>query len=91
MQAPIRVECYSGHTYAQEPRAFEWEGRIYQVERVVKRWRTPTGPCFRVKVAGISNLKSPPACAAQPGRAISKFVDLTYRESIDQWTMTVQT
>ena len=81
MQSPIRVECYSGHTYAQEPRAFEWEGRRYQVERVVKRWRTPAGPCFRVEVAGIPNL--------QP--LISNFVDLTYLESTDQWTMTVQT
>jgi hypothetical protein len=80
MQTPIRVECYSGHTYAQEPRAFEWEGRPYQVERVVKRWRTPAGPCFRVEVAGISNL--------QP--LFSNSVDLTYLESIDQWTMTVQ-
>ena len=91
MQAPIRVECYSGHTYAQEPRAFEWEGLRYQVGRVVKRWRTPAGPCFRVEIAGISNLKSPPARAVQPGRAISKFIDLTYLESTDQWTMTVQT
>jgi hypothetical protein len=81
MQSPIRVECYSGHTYAQEPRAFEWEGQRYQVEQVVKRWRTPAGPCFRVEVAGISNLKS----------LISHFVDLTYLESTDQWTMTVQT
>ena len=80
MQASIRVECYSGHTYAQEPRAFEWEGLRYQVERVIKRWRTPAGPCFRVEVAGISNLKS----------QISKFVDLTYLESTDQWTMAVQ-
>ncbi len=81
MQVPIRVECYSGHTYAQEPRAFEWEGRRYQVERVVKRWRTPAGPGFRVEVAGISNL--------QPLTA--KFVDLTYIESTNQWTMSVQT
>ncbi len=81
MQAPVHVECYSGYTYAQEPRAFEWEATRYQVERVVKRWRTPAGPCFRVEVAGISNLKSP----------ISKFVDLTYIESTNQWTMTVQT
>jgi hypothetical protein len=58
MQASIHVECYSGHTYAQEPRAFEWEGLRYNVERVVKRWRTPAGPCFRVEVAGISNLQS---------------------------------
>ncbi len=81
MQASIHVECYSGHTYAQEPRAFEWEGLRYNVERVVKRWRTPAGPCFRVEVAGISNIKS----------QISNLVDLTYLESTDQWTMTVQT
>jgi len=80
MQAPIRVECYSGHTYAQEPRAFEWEGLRYQVERVVKRWRIPAGPCFRVEVSGISNLNS----------LISNLVDLTYLESTDQWTMAVQ-
>ena len=23
----LQVECYSGHTYAQEPRAFVWQGR----------------------------------------------------------------
>ncbi len=81
MQVPIRVECYSGHTYAQEPRAIEWEDLRYPVERVVKRWRTPAGPCFRAEIVGISNLKSP----------IPRFVDLTYLESTDQWTMTVQT
>ncbi len=81
MQAFVHVECYSGHTYAQEPRAFEWEGLRYQVERVIKRWRTPAGPCFRVEVAGVSDLKTP----------ISTFIDLTYLESTDQWTMTVQT
>ncbi len=81
MEVPVCVECYSGYTYAQEPRAFEWEGRRYDVERIVKRWRTPAGPCFRVEVAGISNLQS----------LNSNFVDLTYLESTDQWTMAVQT
>ena len=81
MQASVYVECYSGHTYAQEPRAFEWEGRRYDVERIVKRWRTPAGPCFRVEVTSISDLESP----------VPKFVDLTYLESTDQWTMTVKT
>ena len=44
------VECYSGHTYAQEPRVVIWEGCRYQVERVEGRWRTPEGPGFRVRV-----------------------------------------
>ena len=73
----LQVECYSGHTYAQEPRAFEWEGQRYKVERIVKRWRTPEGPGFRVQ---ISNPKS----------QISNLIDLTYSESADQWTMTAQ-
>ncbi len=42
------MECYSGHTYAQEPRAILWKGRRYPVARVEARWRTPEGPAFRV-------------------------------------------
>ena len=80
MQASIHVECYSGYSYAQEPRAFEWEGRRYEVARIVKRWRTPAGPGFRVEIAGISDPKS----------QICHLVDLTYLESKDQWTMAVQ-
>jgi hypothetical protein len=45
-----RVECYSGHSYAQEPRAVIWQGHRYQVARVEERWRTPEGPAFRVRV-----------------------------------------
>ncbi len=43
------VECYSGHTYAQEPRAVVWGARRYPVVEVEARWRTPTGPAFRVR------------------------------------------
>jgi hypothetical protein len=42
------VECYSGHTYAQEPRALVWQGRRYQVAQVEERWRTPEGAAFRI-------------------------------------------
>jgi hypothetical protein len=45
------VECYSGHTYAQEPRALNWEGHRYLVTSVEARWRTPDGPAFRVRTA----------------------------------------
>ena len=80
MNVPVQVECYSGHTYAQEPRAFEWRGQRYEVVRVVKRWRTPTGPAFRVDVIGIPNSQTP----------ISKQVDLHYLELEDTWTMNVR-
>jgi hypothetical protein len=45
----VEVECYSGHTYAQEPRAVVWEGRRYIVTEVEARWRTPDGPAFHVR------------------------------------------
>ena len=44
------VECYSGHTYAQEPRAFTWRGRRYAVQVVERVWRTQEGPHFLVRV-----------------------------------------
>jgi len=45
----VQVECYSGHTYAQEPRAFTWQGQRVEVERVEQALRTPRGPVFRVR------------------------------------------
>lgn len=76
---PVQVECYSGYTYAQEPRAFERGGRRYQVTRIVKRWRTPQGPIFRVEASSTSDPQPP----------VSKLVDLTYLEVEDKWTMGV--
>lgn len=48
---PVRVECYSGYQYAQEPRAVEGpEGRA-EVVAVLRRWREPQGPAFRVRLS----------------------------------------
>jgi len=44
----VSVECYSGHTYAQEPRAFVFNGVKRVVTAVRRRWREPTGPYFEV-------------------------------------------
>ncbi len=46
---PVHVECYSGHTYAQTPRAIVWRG-LQVVSRVEQGWRTPEGPAFRVRL-----------------------------------------
>jgi aminotransferase len=43
------VECYSGHTYAQEPRFVVWQGQRHLVTQVNERWRTPDGPAFNVQ------------------------------------------
>lgn len=50
MTEPVQVECYSGYTYAQEPRAVVWQGQRFEVEAVEARWRTAEGPAFRVRV-----------------------------------------
>jgi hypothetical protein len=47
-QGADRVECYSGHTYPQEPRVVVWQGRRLPVVRIARRWRTPEGPAFSV-------------------------------------------
>jgi hypothetical protein len=47
--AAERVECYSGHTYAQEPRVVVWQEQRHPVVRIEQRWRTPEGPSFRVR------------------------------------------
>jgi hypothetical protein len=42
------VECYSGHTYAQDPRAFRSGDERRLVIAVRRRWREPAGPAFEV-------------------------------------------
>ena len=51
------VECYSGHIYAQEPRALGWQGCRYRVIRVSDRWRTPSGPAFHVQTDAASEFQ----------------------------------
>jgi hypothetical protein len=48
-QGTARVECYSGHTYPQEPRVVVWRGRRLPVTHIERRWRTPEGPAFSVE------------------------------------------
>jgi hypothetical protein len=45
----LTVKCYSGHTYAQEPRSFTWEGVEYEVAEILKAWQEPQERCFLVK------------------------------------------
>jgi len=42
------VECHSGHTYAERPRAFEWEGERLEVVEIVAEWQTPEAKHFQV-------------------------------------------
>ncbi len=45
----LEVKCYSGHTYAEEPRSFLWEGKEYEVEEIEKAWVEPGKRYFYVR------------------------------------------
>ena len=68
------VECYSGHTYAQEPRAFVWQGRRHVVQKVERAWRTPEGPHFRV-ITDVEDGEWRMEC------------ELAYNEQADTWSL----
>lgn len=44
------VECYSGHTYPERPRAFQWEGQRLEVSEIISRWRTPEATHFLIRI-----------------------------------------
>ena len=48
----IVVNCYSGHTYAERPRSFFWQGTEYEVETIEKEWREPGEKYFQVRTGG---------------------------------------
>ncbi|MFC1956958.1 hypothetical protein ACFLVY_01500 [Chloroflexota bacterium] len=46
--AELEVSCYSGHTYAERPRSFVWQGIAYEVAEIEKTWQQPGERCFQV-------------------------------------------
>lgn len=48
----VEVECYSGTRYAEQPRAFTWIARRYQVSEIEWAWRGLEGPHFVVRTTG---------------------------------------
>ena len=46
----LKVSCYSGHTYAESPRSFEWEGIVYEVEEIEKGWQEPVEKHFQIRI-----------------------------------------
>ncbi|MBI4302676.1 MAG: hypothetical protein HY664_08730 [Chloroflexi bacterium] len=44
----VEVHSYSGHTYAQRPGSFLWEGVEHKVKEVVREWREPGKKHFLV-------------------------------------------
>jgi len=48
----LEVTCYSGHTYAQRPKSFFWQGVEYKIEEVERGWLEPQERHFRVRTGG---------------------------------------
>ena len=46
--AELEVNCYSGHTYAEQPISFVWQGITYEVAVIEKAWQEPNERCFQV-------------------------------------------
>ncbi len=45
----LKVNCYSGHTYAEEPRSFQWQGIEYEIEEIERVWQAPGERYFQVR------------------------------------------
>ena len=43
------VKCYSGHTYAEEPRSFVLDGVEREVVEIQRAWQEPGERCFLVR------------------------------------------
>jgi len=45
----LKVNCYSGHTYAERPLSFEWQGTEYEIEEIERAWQEPGERHFQVR------------------------------------------
>jgi hypothetical protein len=44
----VKVHCYSGYLYAEEPRSFVWQESELQIESVEEAWQEPGKRLFKV-------------------------------------------
>ncbi|MFC1965444.1 hypothetical protein ACFLWI_00620 [Chloroflexota bacterium] len=45
----LKVNCYSGHTCAERPKSFLWQGKDYKVEEIEKAWLEPGERHFKIR------------------------------------------
>jgi len=45
----LKVNCYSGQTYAERPKSFLWEEAEYEVKEIEKAWQEPGERHFQVR------------------------------------------
>ena len=44
----IKVKCYSGYVYAEEPRSFVWQEKELEIKSIEKAWQEPGRRLFKV-------------------------------------------
>ena len=44
----VKVHCYSGYRYPEEPRSFVWQESELQIESVEEAWQEPGKRLFKV-------------------------------------------
>jgi len=44
----LQVNSYSGHTHAERPASFLWQGREHKVKDIEKAWQEPGKRLFKV-------------------------------------------
>ena len=45
----VEVDCYSGHTYAERPQSFLWQGTKYEIKEIEKAWQEPRERHFQIR------------------------------------------
>ena len=45
----VKVNCYSGYTYAERPASFQWQDIEYEVQETEKSWQEPGERHFQVR------------------------------------------
>ncbi len=45
----LKVNCYSGHTYAERPESFLCQGIEYEVDEIERAWQEPREKHFQVR------------------------------------------
>ena len=45
----LKVNCYSGHTYAERPKSFLWEGIEYEVNKIERAWQERGEKHFQIR------------------------------------------
>jgi hypothetical protein len=48
----IHVTCHSGHSYADRPTSFVWNGELYEISEIEREWLEPGEKYFIVQAAG---------------------------------------